>query len=513
MADLMATSQRFSARRFELHLSPDGVALTRNGEVLSDPDYQAADYDEVASAQLDRKGRRLTILFTSDRPVWTIKGMKRPEAAWAQTLINEAVERNRLHKESCFAERLTGEGLREAVNRFAQADPPQPAVLGDLILVQALRNRATDLHVQPEPECALVRYRVDGRLADVATLPPDRAERLVSALKVRAGMKTYRRNVAQTGRSSIGLGKRAVDLRFTCMPTTHGERVTVRIFDPARALLDLDALGMDAPLLDAYRGLITQPHGCILFTGPSGSGKTTTMYASLGSLRDANPERSFATVEEPVELDLAGVSQTEVDRDVGLDFAEGLRNALRQDPQVLMVGEIRDPETANIAIQAGLTGHLVFSTVHAPSAAGVFTRLTQIGVEPYLAASSVTAVVAQRLVRKVCDACAEAHSPSSAEMQAAGLDADQLTEPSMQRGRGCERCDETGYRDRTGLFALVPVTPRLRESIMACRPLAELEEIAAQDAVGSLWEAGLAKLRQGVTTLDELQAVLGRRAS
>jgi len=403
----MAASHRFSAKGYELHLSAEGIALTRKGEVPADPDYQAAGYDEVAAAQLGSAGRGLTIVFSSARPTWTIRAMKRPEAAWAETLINEAVERSRFYKESCFADGLTGEALADAVGRLARSHPPQPAVLGDLLLVQAVRSRATDLHMQPEPERTLIRYRIDGRLADVATLPQDGGERVVSALKARAGMKTYQRNVAQTGRSSISVGERAVDLRLTCMPTTHGERLTVRLFDPDQALLDLDALGMDAPLLEAYRQLIGRPQGCILLTGPSGSGKTTTMYASLAWLRDSNSDRSFATVEEPVELDLPRASQTEVDRDVGLDFAEGLRNALRQDPQVLMVGEIRDGETANIAVQAGLTGHLVFTTVHAPSAAGVFTRLTQIGVEPYLVASSVTAVLAQRLVRKVCGACAE----------------------------------------------------------------------------------------------------------
>jgi len=506
----MATSQRFSGRGCELHLSADGIALTRNGEVPSDPDYQAAGYDEIAAADLDTWGYRLRIAFASARPTWTISGMKRPEAAWAQALINEAVERGRLRNESCFTERLSGKDLAGAIRRLARCDPPQPAVLGDLLLVQAVRNRATDLHIQPEPWRTLVRQRIDGQLLDVAPVPTETGERVVSALKVRAGMKTYQRNVAQTGGSSIAVEERVVDLRLTCMPTTHGEKMTVRIFDPDQALLDLDALGMDAPVLDTYRGLITRPHGCILLTGPSGSGKTTTMYASLAWLRESNSARSFATVEEPVELDLAGVSQTEVHRDVGLDFAEGLRNVLRQDPQVLMVGEIRDRETANIAVQAGLTGHLVFSTVHAPSAAGVFSRLTQIDVEPYLVASSVTAVVVQRLARKVCEECAEPHTPSPADTQAAGLGAEQLADADVRRGGGCERCGETGYYGRTGLFALLPVTARLREAIVACRPLAALEEIAAQDSVGSLWEAGLAQVRQGVTTLDEVQGVISR---
>ena len=512
MAVDLASSELFSGRNYQLHLAQKGIALTRHGQVLPDADYQAARYDEVASAELSANGRQLMIVFASSRPTWTITAMNRAEAAWAQTLINQAVERSRLYKQVGFAERLTGSALRTAIAEMAQGDLRQPAVLAELLLVQATHNRATDIHLQPMPECTYIRYRIDGYLGNVASLAPAEGERVISCLKVRSGMKTYRRNVAQTGRSAVTVDERRIDLRLTCVPTTHGEKMTVRLFDPDQALLDIGVLGMNAPVLAAYRDLLSQPQGCILLTGPSGSGKTTTMYASIAYLHDQGPDRSIATVEEPVELDLPGVDQTGVNRDVGLDFAEGLRNLLRQDPQVLMVGEIRDPETAQIAVQAGLTGHLVFSTVHAPSAAGVFSRLTQIGVEPYLVASSVTAVVAQRLVRKVCDTCAEPYTPSPAELAAAGLDAEALAGGNLRRGRGCEQCSDTGYYGRTGLFALLPVIPRLREAIVACRPLAELEDISAQYSIGSLWEDGLAKARQGIITLEELQAVLGRRA-
>ncbi len=511
MAAVQEVTEQFKGKQYELHLSPHGLALTRKGEVPPDPNYQAAGYEEVASAELNGDGRNLMVVFAGDRPTWVIAGMNRAEAAWAQVMINQATERARLYKEPSFTQRLTGPALDETLTELAQRDPPQPVMVAELLLAQAVLNRATDVHLQPEPDRALIRYRIDGHLSHVATLSPERAERVISCLKVRGGMKTFQRNLAQTGRSTLTVQERAIDLRLTCLPTTHGEKMTVRLFDPAQAILDLETLGMDEAVLAAYRDIISQPQGCILLTGPAGCGKTTTMYASLSDLCEQEPHRSLSTIEEPVELELPGVDQTEVNRDVGLDFAEGLRSLLRQDPQILMVGEIRDPETAKIATQAGLTGHLVFSTVHAPSAAGVFSRLTQIGVEPYLVASSVTAVVTQRLVRKVCEACAEPYTPSPSELHAAGLSAEELRGANLRRGRGCQQCGESGYYGRTGLFALLPVTRRLREAIVACRPLAELEHIAAQDSIGSLWEAGLGKVRQGITTLEELQAVLGRQ--
>lgn len=509
MAALMETKSVFPGKTHELHVSLDGLALTHKGRVLADRSYQAVRWDEVAGAELDAKGTRLLVVFSSERPTWAVEGMNRAEAAWAHMLINQAAERARLYRQAVFTQPLGGEELREALRELAEAPAPQPAVLADLILTQAILAGATDVHFQAESEATLVRYRVDGCLREVTSLPPDLAERVIARLKVTGGMQTYQRNVAQTGRSTMVVEGRRVDLRLTVLPTTHGEKLTVRLFDPQQAILDLAALGMGASVLAAYQELLSQPQGTFLLTGPAGSGKTTTMYASLAHLHAQYPDLSFATVEEPVELDLPGVGQTEVNRAVGLDFAEGLRTALRQDPQVLMVGEIRDQETADIAMQAGLTGHRVFSTVHAPSAAGVFTRLTQLGVEPYLVASSVTAVMAQRLVRRVCEACAESYAPSPTELAGAGMSREQIS-GNLRRGRGCEQCGGTGYHGRTGLFALLPVTAALREALLACRPLSHLEELAAQESVGSLWETGWAKVGDGVTTLEEVQRVLGR---
>jgi general secretion pathway protein E len=383
-------------------------------------------------------------------------------------------------------------------------------VVADLLLTQAVLRGATDLHLQPGESETVVRLRIDGSLRAVATFPAALAQRVVGRVKVLGGMQTFQHAIAQTGAAVMTVAGRQVDLRFTVLPTVHGEKLTVRLFDPTQARLDLEALGLAPPVLAALRARLDEPQGTLLLTGPAGSGKTTTMYASLAYLREREADRSLATVEEPVELDLAGVDQTEVNRAVGLDFAEGLRTVLRQDPQVIMVGEIRDAETAYIAVQAGLTGHLVLSTVHAPSAAGVFTRLAQIGVEPYLVASSVTAVLSQRLVRLVCPDCGAPASASGEDLEAAGLTGADLA-GTLRAGAGCPRCDGTGYRGRTGLFSLLPVSRQMREAVLACRPLPELEDLAGHESIGTLWEDGLAKVRAGVTTLAELRRVLGRR--
>ena len=486
MASRWETREQFCGRNYELNFAPEGLGLTHRGVSPPDPRFQVATYDLVKDAQVDVGGRRLSVTFLDDRPAWVIQHMRPAEAAWAQLLVREAAARSHLYEHEGFRACLSDAALREAVAAFAALDTPAVSVLADLLLTQAVLQRATDLHLAPGPEASTVSFRVDGCLREVVTLTPDLAGRVVARMKVRAGLQSYRRNLAQTGGSSLTVADRVVDLRFTSLPTLYGEKLTARLFDPAQALLDLEALGMEPALLADYRELLDQPQGTLLLTGPSGSGKTTTLYASLAYLRTQDADRSLASVEEPVELALPGVDQTPVNRGVGLDFAAGLRTILRQDPQVIMVGEIRDAETANTAVQAGLTGHLVLSTVHAPSAAGVFARLTQLGVKPYLVASSVSAVLAQRLVRRVCPEC-------------------------QGSGARCEACHEAGFYGRTGLFALLPVTPRLREAILACRPLGELEQIAEQDTHGSLWQAGQAKLAAGLTTEAEIARVLGRR--
>jgi type II secretory ATPase GspE/PulE/Tfp pilus assembly ATPase PilB-like protein len=511
MPTILGSSEIFRGRDGELHLSTSGVAHVRYGKKPEANVSQGAAWDEVAGAQVGSGGKAVAVTFADAREPWYVNGLKPEEAAWAQALVAQGIARAQLYADPRLSGPLAIDAIAEAVKAFAELEPPEAAALADLLVVQAAHNRATDVHLQPEAEGLAIAYRIDGHLWPVAAMGAEIGARVVARLKVMAGMKSYRRNLAQTGATSFPVGDRRIDARCTCLPTVHGEKLTLRLFDPAQALVDVGALGMEKAVLAAFVDLLSRPRGCVLLTGPAGSGKTTTMYAALSTIRAATPDRSIATVEEPVELELAGVAQTEVNRDVGLDFADGLRTALRQDPQVLMVGEIRDAETANTAVQAGLTGHLVFSTVHAPSAAGVFTRLTQLGVEPYLVASSVTAVMAQRLVRRVCSECFVSHTPTVEELAWLGISPGDLAGGTPQRGRGCEVCGGTGYIGRVGLFALLPVTERMREALISLQPLSKLEEIAAEEGVGDLWQAGLAKVSQGLTTVDELRTVLGPR--
>ncbi|UCC69540.1 MAG: type II/IV secretion system protein, partial [Armatimonadota bacterium] len=354
-----------------------------------------------------------------------------------------------------------------------------------------------------------VRYRIDGLLADVAELDAALTDPVLARLKLLANLAMFRSDVPQEGRVVIELQGRSVDLRVSVLPTLHGEKAVVRIFDSANALRPLDQLGMTSGLQEQFASLLSRPQGAILLTGRANSGKTTTLYAAVQHIHGQRRGlSSIVTVEDPVEYDLGIVSQTQVNPVAGLTFAAGLRTVLRQDPEVIMLGEIRDLETAEIAIRAGLTGHLVLSTAHARSAAGVFARLLDMGLEPFLVTSSVSAVIAQRLVRTLCPDCTTASAPTADALARVGL----REAPAGARFRaatGCEACRGSGYRGRTGVFHLLPMNNALRDLVMARLPAQELEQRAAQVAPGSLLEAGVQKATEGVTSLDEVARVIG----
>ena len=493
-----------------LHIAPEGLAFRYRWRRPDRPEQEAATYDEVAAVEVSPNGRQVLVVFAGPRETWTVKGTARPEAMWAKDSIERHIERAQARKQPLFESKADVEELRAAIAEMAEADVAQIPVLADLIIAQAIHHGATDLHLQPSSDGTLVRLRVDGQLATVGEMPASVGERVVARLEVMARMKSFAASMAQTGRLTVEANGRNVDVRLTALPTTDGVRLTARLFDPKRALVDLDALGFEPEPLEVYRAAIGQPGGCIVMTGPAGSGKTTTMYASLAELVEADPSRSISTVEEPVELGMTGVDQTEVNRSAGLDFAAALRTVLRQDPRVIMVGEIRDIETAEIAMQAALTGHLIFTTVHAPSGAGVLTRLLDLGLEPYVVASSVTMILAQRLVRVLCPDCREACELTPDELAWLGIAPIDRQGWETCRAVGCEACGGSGYRGRTGIFELVPVTGQMRSAIMDRRPMQELERLAAGASSGDLWQAGLAKVAAGVTTIDELRAVLGK---
>jgi type II secretory ATPase GspE/PulE/Tfp pilus assembly ATPase PilB-like protein len=296
-----------------------------------------------------------------------------------------------------------------------------------------------------------------------------------------------------------------VDVRVSMLPTLHGEKAVLRLFDPSRRLLDLDELGMSGAIRDRWRALLEQPQGLLLLTGPSNHGKTTTMYASLSHLHASRRDLSnLCTVEDPVEYDLRVINQTQVNNTAGLTFAAGLRTVLRQDPEVIMIGEIRDEETADIAVRAGLTGHLILSSVHAPSAAGVFARLVDLGVAPFLVSSSVSGVLAQRLVRRLCTECRQPAEPTPVQVRQLGLEG---VQGEWARPGGCERCGGTGYRGRTGVFQLVVVDEAVREAVVEGRTTGEIDRLIGSGS--SLRCDALSKAAEGITSLDEIARVIG----
>ncbi|HEX7900576.1 MAG TPA: GspE/PulE family protein [Planctomycetota bacterium] len=391
-------------------------------------------------------------------------------------------------------------------------DDKAPAVkLVHATILQAIRQRASDIHLEPGEDGLRVRFRIDGVLYDRALLRREALDGVVSRVKVMARMDIAERRLPQDGGVTIRVGERRVDLRAATLPCQHGERVVLRLLDKTSGLMSLDGLGFAPDDLGRIKRVLELLHGIVLVTGPTGSGKTTTLYAMLTTLNSA--ELNILTLEDPIEYQLPGVTQTQVSSKKGMTFAKGLRSIVRQDPDILMVGEIRDLETATIAIQSSLTGHLVFSTLHTNDAPSSVTRLLDLGVEPYLVASSVNAILAQRLARRVCESCKEISPIDPAAMRVRGWsDEDVAYLESLgcretARGRGCDACFKTGFWGRAALFELLVVTEELRERVVRRESVADLKRAALAKGFVTLRKDGLRKVAQGVTTLEEVWAV------
>jgi type II secretory ATPase GspE/PulE/Tfp pilus assembly ATPase PilB-like protein len=397
----------------------------------------------------------------------------------------------------------TSTDLQAQLNALERALPDRVSRLVDTVLTEAVRRAASDIHFEPTHQAVEVRYRLDGVLQRVASLPHDLAPNLVARLKVLAELLTYRLDVPQEGRLADAIGRYGVDMRVSTYPTIHGERAVVRLFDITGHTLELGQLGLPADLHDALVGMLRERSGAILLTGPSGSGKTTTIYACLRHLVQISQGGChIVTIEDPVEQVLEGVSQSQARPGSEFDFARGLRGLLRQDPEVIMIGEIRDPETAGIAVEAALTGHLVFSTVHAGSACGVINRLLEMGIEPYLLTSSLRGVLNQRLVRRLCDACSRL------------LDRGADAAPLAEMGRvapGCEQCAGTGYRGRLLLAELLTVDASLRQAILARADTTALEAAAHRPERQTMRQAAERSVAAGLTAGPEIERVLGRQ--
>jgi general secretion pathway protein E len=378
------------------------------------------------------------------------------------------------------------------------------------ILYQAVKDRASDIHIEPFERELSVRYRIDGVLHSVLTPPRRLHAAIVSRVKVMASLDIAERRLPQDGRIRLKIAGRDIDIRVSVVPTSFGERVVMRLLDRSQVLLGMDEIGMAPDHLRAMEKLVRTSHGIILVTGPTGSGKTTTLYAALSRINSS--DKNIITVEDPVEYQLRGISQIQVNPKIDLTFANGLRSILRQDPNVIMVGEVRDLTTAEIAIQASLTGHLVFSTLHTNDAAGAITRLVDMGIEPFLVASSLTAILAQRLVRRICPDCREQYPPLAEELADLGLDRGKVPAGGLWRGRGCAACLGTGYLGRTGIYELIRVTEEIKASVMKSPDSGTIQRIALREGMRALRGDGALKVLAGTTTVEEVLRVTREEA-
>ncbi len=373
------------------------------------------------------------------------------------------------------------------------------------LITKAYRQRASDIHIEPFEAEVIIRYRVDGILYE-AQRPPYRAlPNITSRLKMMANLDIAEKRLPQDGRFSVRIAGKQADVRVSTLPTAFGERVVLRLLDKSSGVLDLTDIGVAAEMLPQIEKMIQKSHGIFLVTGPTGAGKTTTLYSALSSI-DAR-KQNIITVEDPIEYQLAGVGQIQVNPKIDLTFAQGLRSILRQDPDVIMVGEIRDSETAKIAVQAALTGHLVFSTLHTNDAAGALARLVEMGVEPFLAASALVGVLAQRLVRTVCPHCKVSYRPDEQLLAELFDEVEVPQQITFYRGRGCSHCMDVGYLGRTGLYELLEVTDSIRQLVTSNADAATIRQQALKQGMRPLRRAGLAKVLAGVTTVEEILRV------
>ena len=421
------------------------------------------------------------------------------------TVIEEVAEElDSQNLDQLIDEVATSDDLLDVVNR-----PPVIRLVND-ILFRALQLRASDIHVHPYEAKLQIRYRIDGILYDVLSLNRNVLPLIISRIKVMAGMDIAERRLPQDGRCSVRLGQREVDLRISTVPTSYGERSVLRLLDKSTGLFALDELGLWENDLKKFDSLLDRSHGVIFVTGPTGSGKSTTLYACLNRINSS--EKNVITIEDPIEYQLEGISQIQVASKKGMTFATALRHVLRQDPDVIMVGEVRDIETARMAIQSSLTGHLVFSTLHTNDSAGAVTRLLDLGVEPYLASSSLIAIIAQRLVRKVCEDCKKATEPTARELRELGLG--DVGRPGSTEGggkffvgQGCERCFQTGYRGRTGIYEMMLIGEEIHDLIYKRETAGTIKKIALDSGMQTLRMDGARKVLAGITTISEVLRV------
>jgi type II secretion system protein E len=465
----------------------DGVVVT---VATADPT------NPVLIDDLHQALRGLQIKFCIAPPEAILDAIERTYGAGATSTLQKIVE-------GMGAEGTT-DGEEDIAHLRDMAFEAPVVRLANLLIEGAVNAEASDIHIEPFEDAMRVRYRIDGILYDQEAPPRRLQAALSSRIKLMAEMNIAERRLPQDGRIRVTLHGRRVDIRVSTVPTVHGESIVMRLLDRSTVFRPFEELGFSSGIDAAFGRLIQLSHGIVLVTGPTGSGKTTTLYAALDKINA--PGKKIITAEDPVEYQLKGVNQIPVKSNIGLSFASSLRSILRQDPDVIMVGEIRDLETAEIAIQAALTGHLVFSTLHTNDAPGAVTRLQDMGAESYLLSSVLEGILAQRLLRRICHQCRESHTPNPADLLALGIE--EARDVTLYRGRGCETCRGTGYRGRTGIYELLVMTEELRAMVLRRTSAGELRRHAAETAgLITLREDGWAKCRAGVTSVEELLRV------
>jgi type IV pilus assembly protein PilB len=435
----------------------------------------------------------------------------------SEAAIRQAIERSFAGPEISYDDIMEGfdEGEIEVAGDeddlnlmdLERASEDAPVVrLCNAILLNAIKKRASDIHVEPYERKLRVRYRIDGVLHEEMAPPVKLKNAIASRLKIMASLDIAERRLPQDGRIKLKLGKgREMDFRVSALPTIWGEKLVLRLLDKSNLQLDMTKLGFDQGALDSFKWAISQPFGMVLVTGPTGSGKTTTLYSALSELNQ--PDTNISTAEDPVEYNLMGINQVQMHEDIGLNFAAALRSFLRQDPDIIMVGEIRDFETAEIAVKAALTGHLVLSTLHTNDAPSTISRLLNMGVEPFLVTASVNLVLAQRLARKICEECRTEVQVERSVLQDIGVLEQNIPAFKVFKGSGCRACGETGYKGRIALYEVMPFTERLKEMVLQGDSTAEIKDQMIKEGVATLRMAGIDKIHKGVTTIDEVLRV------
>jgi type IV pilus assembly protein PilB len=418
-----------------------------------------------------------------------------------QVNLLESAQEELINPEDISLEVLREEGAEEDEEEGGKGEGPTIKIC-DFIIIDGVRKRASDIHLTPFEKKMTLKYRIDGSLIEFRAPPASYKRRLATRFKIMAKLNIIEKRRPQDGRISMKVDGKNVEVRISTMPTRWGENVVMRIVDQANAVLDIDLLGFETDQLDLFKKAVAQPYGMVFVTGPTASGKTTTLFAALNYLN--TPAKNIVTIEDPVEYRLPHVIQIQVDNAAGRSFASVLRSFLRHDPNIMLVGEIRDAETADIAVKASLTGHLVLSSIHTNDAPSTLMRLTDLGIDPVYVGASVLAVASQRLVKRICDKCKEPFKASEEELLHVGLNPEDIATATIFKGRGCDNCNQTGYKGRLAVFEVLPMTAAIRETIFARGTLNQIKAAAKGSGFKSLREAALIKWKQGHTTLEEV---------